>query len=54
MRHDDEGHSRLVELYLRRAGFERIEAHRLAEWVEDSDPMTAVVGRTPSKQGSGE
>src|ERR1700741_5280316 len=51
---DDSGHSRLVELYLRRAGFERIEAHRLAEWVEDSDPMTAVVGRTPSKQGSGE
>ena len=24
-------------------------AHRLAEWVEDvSDPMTAVVGRTPA------
>jgi hypothetical protein len=45
---DDEGHARLVETYLRQAGFVRIEAHRLAEWVEDvSDPITAVVGRTP-------
>src|SRR5438552_2951174 len=43
---DDEGHARLVELYLRHAGFTRIETHRLTEWVEDvSDPMTAVVGR---------
>src|SRR5271165_3935537 len=43
---DDEGHARLVERYLRDAGFARIETHRLAEWVEDvSDPMTAVVGR---------
>ena len=43
---DDDGHARLVERYLRHAGFERIETHRLAEWVEDvSDPMTAVVGR---------
>jgi SAM-dependent methyltransferase len=43
---DDEGHARLVERYLRHAGFERIETHRLAEWVEDfSDPMIAVVGR---------
>jgi hypothetical protein len=42
---DDEGHARLVERYLRAAGFARIEIHRLAEWVEDtSDPMTAVVG----------
>jgi ubiquinone/menaquinone biosynthesis C-methylase UbiE len=42
---DDEGHARLVEHYLRHAGFPRIEGHRLAEWVEDaSDPMTAVVG----------
>ena len=33
----------------KRAGFERIEAHQLAEWVEDlSDPMTAVVGRAPA------
>jgi hypothetical protein len=46
---DDEGHARLVELYLRKAGFERIEMHRLAEWVEDvSDPMTAVVGHAPA------
>src|SRR5271169_5333257 len=45
---DDAGHARLVELYLRHAGFERIETHQLAEWVEDvSDPMTAVVGRVP-------
>ena len=42
---DDEGHARLVERYLRDAGFARIETHRLAEWVEDvSDPMIAVVG----------
>jgi len=46
---DDEGHARLVEEYLRRAGFARIETQRLAEWVEDvSDPMTAVVGRAPA------
>jgi len=45
---DDDGHARLVERYFRHAGFEQIETHRLAEWVEDvSDPMTAVVGRTP-------
>jgi|SRR5690242_143712 SAM-dependent methyltransferase len=46
---DDEGHARLVEHYLRHAGYERIETHQLAEWVEDvSDPMIAVVGRTPA------
>jgi hypothetical protein len=46
---DDEGHARLVELYLRRAGFQRVETHRLAEWVEDErDPLIAVVGRVPS------
>jgi SAM-dependent methyltransferase len=46
---DDAGHAKLVELYLRQAGFAEIETHRLAEWVEDeSDPMTAVVGRAPS------
>jgi methyltransferase family protein len=46
---DDDGHARLVERYLRHAGFARIETHRLAEWVEDvSDPMTAVVGRAPA------
>jgi Methyltransferase domain len=43
---DDEGHARLVEHYLRHAGFRQIETHRLAKWVEDvSDPMIAVVGR---------
>ena len=43
---DDEGHTRLVEHYLHHAGFRQIEAHRLAEWVEDvSDPLIAVVGR---------
>jgi SAM-dependent methyltransferase len=46
---DDTGHARLVERYLRLAGFEGIEIHPLAEWVEDvSDPMTAVVGRAPA------
>jgi len=46
---DDDGHARLVERYLRHAGFEQIETHRLAEWAEDvSDPMTAVVGRAPA------
>jgi len=44
----DDGHAALVERYLRVAGFERVEVHRLAEWVEDqSDPMIAVVGRSP-------
>jgi hypothetical protein len=43
---DDAGHAKLVELYLRQAGFKAIETHRLAEWVEDErDPMIAVVGR---------
>jgi hypothetical protein len=46
---DDDGHARLVERYLGHAGFDRIETHQLAEWVEDvSDPMTAVVGRSPA------
>lgn len=45
---DDAGHARLVESYLRHAGFERIEAHRLADWIEDErDPLIAVIGRTP-------
>ena len=43
---DDDGHARLVERYLRQAGFAEVATHRLAEWVEDvSDPMIAVVGR---------
>jgi SAM-dependent methyltransferase len=46
---DDAGHARLVELYLERAGFERIETRRLAEWIEDAqDPMIAVIGRKPA------
>lgn len=46
---DDDGHVRLVEQYLRHAGFTAVETHRLAEWVEDvSDPMIAVVGRAPA------
>jgi Methyltransferase domain len=45
---DDDGHARLVEHYLRHAGFASIETHRLAAWVEDiSDPMIAVVGVAP-------
>jgi hypothetical protein len=49
---DDEGHARLVERYLRDAGFARIETRQLAEWVEDvRDPMIAVVGRTQARQG---
>jgi hypothetical protein len=45
---DDQGHVRLVEHYLRDAGFTGIETHQLAEWVEDlSDPMIAVVGFAP-------
>jgi len=45
---DDDGHAHLVGLYLRKAGFEGIETHRLADWIEDEqDPMIAVVGRAP-------
>ena len=45
---DDAGHTRLVELYLQHAGFEPIETHRLAEWIEDEqDPLIAVIGRAP-------
>jgi Methyltransferase domain len=47
---DDQGHARLVEGYLRVAGFGGIKTHHLTEWVEDvSDPMTAVVGRVPAE-----
>ena len=46
---DDDGHARLVELYLRHAGFDHIETHRLAEWIEDEqDPLTAILGRAPA------
>jgi SAM-dependent methyltransferase len=44
---DDVGHAGLVEHYLRTAGFEAIETHRLSDWIEDAqDPLIAVVGRT--------
>jgi hypothetical protein len=49
---DDDGHTRLVEHYLRHTGFAEIEIHRLAEWVEDErDPMIAVIGRAPAPIG---
>jgi len=42
---DDAGHARLVEFYLRHAGFAVVATHQLAEWVEDvSDPLIAVTG----------
>ena len=43
---DGEGHARLVELYLQRAGYEDIEIHGLAAGGR-SDPLTVVVGRAP-------
>ena len=45
---DDEGHARLVELYLNHVGFEQIETRRLCPYIEDEqDPMYAVIGRAP-------
>jgi methyltransferase family protein len=45
---DDSGHLRLVEQYLRHAGFDPVETRMLAEGVEDvSDPMFAVIGYAP-------
>jgi SAM-dependent methyltransferase len=45
---DDNGHARLVELYLNHAGFEQIETRRLCPYIEDEqDPMHAVIGRAP-------
>jgi hypothetical protein len=41
---DDAGHARLVDLYLRKAGFSEVAAHALVQaWT--SDPLIAVVGR---------
>ena len=46
---DDDGHAFLVERYLRHVGFDGIETHRLAEWIEDEqDPLIAIVGRAPA------
>jgi hypothetical protein len=47
----DSGHAQLVSRYLTAAGFARIEAHRLAEYIEDEqDPLYAVTARTPDLQ----
>jgi hypothetical protein len=40
-------HARLIDLYLRAAGFAEVQTHRLMDG-RNSDPMTAVVGRTQS------
>jgi hypothetical protein len=46
---DDQGHTRLVQLYLERAGFADIETRRLCPHIEDEqDPMYAVIGRAPA------
>lgn len=47
---DEAGHARLVDLYLRRAGFETVEVERLASGLA-GDPLIAVVGRTWSGLG---
>ena len=45
---DDSGHLRLVEQYLRHAGFDPVETRMLVEGVEDvSDPMFGVIGCAP-------
>ena len=42
---DGAGHTRLVDLYLRRAGFDRVEIRRVLDgW--RSDPLTVLIGRT--------
>jgi SAM-dependent methyltransferase len=42
---DGAGHARLVDIYLRRAGFAETKIHRLIEdWA--TDPLTVVIGRT--------
>ena len=44
---DDAGHGRLVELYLRRAGFDQVVARELLS-PTGGDPLWAVVGRVPA------
>jgi len=45
---NDDGHAALVERYLRHAGFDGVETHPLAEYIEDEqDPLIAVIGRAP-------
>lgn len=46
LRLDTAGHARLVELYLRSAGFAEVASHILKDG-RASDPMVAVVGRAP-------
>ena len=43
---DGDGHARLVELYLGRAGFGWVEIHNLATG-RGADPLTVVMGRAP-------
>ncbi|HTV88153.1 MAG TPA: methyltransferase domain-containing protein [Stellaceae bacterium] len=44
----DSGHAQLVCRYLLAAGFEQIEVHRLAEYIEDEqDPLYAITARAP-------
>jgi hypothetical protein len=44
----DDGHAQLVIRYLLAAGFEQVETHHLAEYIEDEqDPLYAVTGRMP-------
>ncbi len=49
---DGEGHARLVELYMHRAGFDHVEISVLADG-RTSDPMTVVVGRTSATPAAG-
>ena len=44
------GHARLVDYYLREAGFAETQAHLLVDGLL-SDPMVAVVGRTAGTRG---
>jgi SAM-dependent methyltransferase len=45
---DGGGHARLVELYLRRAGFDDVAVGRVLDgWM--SDPLTVVIARTPRR-----
>ena len=44
---DDAGHAQLLQLYLERAGFVRIEVHVVADG-SASDPLTVVAGQAPS------
>jgi ubiquinone/menaquinone biosynthesis C-methylase UbiE len=43
---NDEDHTRLVQMYLERAGFHDLSAHRLVDGLT-SDPLIAVTGRKP-------